>query len=882
MKSKLRGLIPHLIAALIFIASIFAYFPELLDGKGLRMDDIEQHKGMSNELADFRERTGEEAIWTNAMFGGMPGYLISVVYKGNLTRFVDKIIKIGLPRPADYMFVMMLGFYFLLISLGVKPAFSIIGALAYGFTTYNLLIIEAGHMSKVDAISYMPWVFMGVVVAFSHHRIWGAILTALFLSLQIKASHFQITYYFAFIVGFYGLYLLINAIREKQMAAFSKTLSLLVLAAGLAITANISSLYTIYDYGKDSIRGKSELTPKDGDKTSGLDKSYATQYSYAPGETFSYLIPNVYGGASNIALGENKKYIEDVDPRYKNLIAQLPQYWGEFGTTGPFYAGAIILFLFLLGLLIYHDQKKWAFLAIALLAMMLAWGKYFMPLTDFMLDHFPGYNKFRAVKMTLVMLDFVLPLLGILALYQIVKNKDEFTPKYRKRFFIAYGISAGLCMLFYLFPDSFFTLDNLGEMLEDNIRSTFTRQGADEAEIVNYLQGLSENLAVARASIIQSEALRSLGLITLAAGLIFAYTKFRFNELLLAVLVGFLIVGDLFVVNKRYVNKSDFVSIDKVKIPFSPSKADIAIYTSEVKSNPELNTKIAQHLEEGLQREDSKKRNDGNVKAKYQFRGLLANTNYRVLNLTTSTFNDAATSFFHKSVGGYSAAKLQRYQEFIEEHLSVNIQSFIQALNTGLNDSTLKANLARKYAFNMLNTKYIIISKDNAPIVNQQALGNAWFVNELAFVANPDEEIESLGSFDPAVKAVADKRFDNIVKNQSFEVDESAAIKLQSYAPNHLVYNSNNKKDGLAVFSEIYYAKGWNAYIDGQKADYIRVNYILRALPIPAGEHQIDFRFEPAIYYTTEKIAMASSGLILLLLASFGAFSLMRILKKED
>lgn len=878
--NQLKKLIPHLVAILIILASIFAYFPELLQGKGLKMDDIDQHKGMSNELADYRERTGEEAIWTNAMFGGMPGYLISVVYKGNLTRYADKILKIGLPRPADYMFVMMLGFYFLLIAFGVKPSFSLIGALAYGFSTYNLLIIEAGHMSKVDAISYMPWVFTGVVMAFSNHRIWGALLTALFLSLQIKASHFQITYYFAFILGFYGIYLLWKAFKDKQIADFLKTSGLLLAAVALAVSANISSLYTIYDYGKDSIRGKSELTPQDGDMTSGLDKSYATQYSYGIGETFSYLIPNVYGGASNIALGENKKNLENVDSRYKNLVAQIPQYWGEFGTTGPFYAGAVILFLFLLGLLIYHDQKKWAFLAIAILAIMLAWGKYFMPFTDFMLDYFPGYNKFRAVKMTLVMLDFVLPLLAILALYQIVKEKDLFT-RHRVKFFVAYGLTAGFCLLFYLSPDSFFSLDEVGEMLEENIRSTFTRQGADEAEIANYLQGLSENLAIARASVIQAEALRSFGLISLAALLLFAFIRLKFNELILALGIGLLIMGDLFAVNKRYVNKSDFVSIDKVKIPFSPSKADVAIYTAEIKSNQGLNTKINKHLEDGLKRESSAKRNDAAVKAKYQFRGLLANTNYRVLNLTTSTFNDAATSFFHKSIGGYSAAKMQRYQEFIENHLTVNIQTFIQSLNSGLNDSTLNAALARKYAFNMLNTKYIIISKDNQPLLNKQALGNAWFVNELAWVDNPDEELKALGTFDPAFKAIADKRFESLVSANKFNNDTSASIKLLSYAPNELIYEANNPENGLAVFSEIFYSKGWNAYLNGVKTEHLRVNYILRALPVPAGKHEIIFRFEPSIYYQTEKIAMASSGLILLLIIAFGLINILKFTKKE-
>jgi hypothetical protein len=815
------------------------------------------------------------------MFGGMPGYVISVVYKGNLTRVVDKMLKLGLPRPADYMFVMMLGFYFLLIAFKVNPMYSIIGALAYGFSTYNLLIIEAGHMTKVDAMSYMPWVFMGVVVAFQHHRIWGAILTALFLSIQIKANHFQITYYFAFILGFYGIYLLIDAIRNKNLPSFSKTAGLLIIAVILGIFSNISSLYTFYDYGKDSIRGKSELSISDGNQTSGLDKSYATQYSYGVGETFTYLVPHIQGGASNMGLGENPKNLENVDSRFKNMVAQMPQYWGEFGTTGPFYGGAVILFLFILGLLIYNSKKKYAFAAVALLAIMLAWGKNFMPLTDFMLDYFPGYNKFRAVKMTLVMFDFVLPLLAILTLFQISKEKNLFT-KNRVRFFIAYGLTAGLCLLFWLMPDTFFNLDQIGDDIINSIRNTFTKQGASETEIEQYIVGLNDNIAIARASVIKAEAMRSFLLISAASALIFAYIKFGFNQLIFAVILGVIIVGDLFSVNKRYVNKQDFVSVDKVKTPFGPGKADIAIYTMEVNQNSELNSKINFALEEGLKKEKAKSRNAASIKAKYQFRGLLANTNYRVLNLTTSTFNDAATSYFHKSVGGYSAVKLKRYQEFIENHLTVNMQTFIQALNSGLNDSTLNANLERKYAFNMLNTKYIIISNDREPIVNIQALGNAWFVKELDFVKNADEELSSLGSFDPAVKAVADEKFNSIISNTQFDISaENVGIKLTSYAPNHLMYEAKNSSDGLAVFSEIYYPKGWNAYVDGKKTEHIRVNYILRALPLTAGNHSVEFKFEPSAYYTTEKIAMASSSIILLLLVGFSLFSGFKFIKKE-
>ena len=450
-----RSLLPHLAAIAIFLLLIFAYFPELLDNKSLRMDDIEQHKGMSNELADYREKTGEEAIWTNAMFSGMPGYMISTVYKGNLVGHLGTIMKLGLPRPADSMFVLMLGMYALLIVLAVRQPLAIIGSAAYAFTSYNLLIMEAGHMSKVDAISWMPWVLMGVVLALRGKWLVGGVLTALFLSLQIKASHLQITYYLMFILLFFGLFYLVDAIKNKTLPAFAKSALTLVIAAALGVLTNISSIYTTYDYGNDSIRGKSELTIKDTPETDGLDKEYALDYSYGVGESFSYLIPNVYGGASNLSLGDQKELMKDVDEQYQTIIPRLPQYWAETSTTGPFYAGALICFLAVLGLFLVKGPLRWAILASMILAFVLSWGKNFEGFSVFMLENFPGYNKFRAVKMTLVITDFLIPLMAILGLNEVVKN-PEVIKENKVAFYGAFALTGGLCLLFYLLPGMFF------------------------------------------------------------------------------------------------------------------------------------------------------------------------------------------------------------------------------------------------------------------------------------------------------------------------------------------------------------------------------------------------------------------------------------------
>lgn len=864
-KFNYRILLPHLAALVIFICLIFAYFPQLLDNKSLRMDDIQQFTGMSTELADYRERTGDEALWTNSMFGGMPGYLISVVYKGNLIGHLGTIMKLSLPRPADSLFIMMAGIYFLLIVLAVRQPLALIGGAAYGFSAYNLLIAEAGHMTKIHAISWMPWVMIGIILAFNGKRIAGALITAVFLSLQIKASHVQVTYYLSFIVMFYVLAQLAYSIKYKTIPGFIKNAGMLLLAALLAILTNISALYTFYDYGKDSIRGKSELTIRGKEDSGGLDKDYALDYSYGIGESFSYMIPNVYGGASNLQLANQKEALKKANPPYREVIAQLPQYWSDTSTTGPFYAGAFICFLFVLGLFLVKGPIRWAILGASIFALLLSWGKNFEGFSVFMLENFPAYNKFRAVKMTLLITDFLIPLMAVLGLNEVVKDKDFFNSVRKKWFFTAGALTAGICLLFYLMPDTFFSFDYLHPGITQQLKQMFEQSGMGEAG----LNTLMNELESVRIAVFKADALRAFLFIAAGAFIVWLYGRMRFNIVLLTAALLILVVADIWSVDKRYVNEKDFVSNNRALAPHDPSPADEAIFAMEMQADPALAAKMEEHRRQVLA--SGKKSIPAAEAAKYRYRALLANTHYRVLNLTApqGIFNDAGTSTFHKSVGGYSAAKLERYQEFIELRLDSTIKQLYSVLTTARGDSALNEGLAQLHALNMLNTRYIIYSEKNPPIVNPMALGNAWFVEELREVNSADEEMIELGKIDPSLTAIVDKRFNSITGGSKNYSSEGSSIVLKDYAPNRMFYECDAAQTGLAVFSEIYYGKGWNAYVDGIPADHFRVNYLLRAMEVPQGKHQIEFRFEPQAYFTTEKIAYASSSVLILLCLAF-------------
>ncbi len=818
---SIKNAVPYFVAIVIFVIITMAYLNPLLEGKKLRQDDITRYKGMSKEITDFRDKTGTEPLWTNSMFSGMPAYQISTKYPANLIRFVDDIFLLGLPHPADLVFLYMIGFFILLVVLRVNPWLAIAGAIAFGFSSYFLIILEAGHNSKAHAIGYIAPVIAGIILTYRGKYILGGILSALFLALEIKAGHPQISYYLMLLLLIFGLAELIEAIRVKKYTHFFKA-SAIVIAAGIfAVLTNIASLWSTYEYGKYSIRGKTDLTTDQENRTSGLDKDYATQWSYGIGESFSLMIPDIKGGGTGL-IGNNEYALKNVNERYKEAVANnANKYWGDQPfTSGPVYAGAIIVFLFIYGLLIVKGKMKWWLLAGTVLSIMLAWGKNFMPLTDFFLDYFPGYNKFRAVSMTLVIAEFTIPLLAIIALDKILSDPDRFKKKISvanyqvNPFYLAFGITAGIALLFALFPSLFF------KFLSDQEVISIAKQKVSNPQYADQITDFYANVELARRAILREDAFRSFMFMLLGGAVIVGFSKGKLKKNVTIAAVTLLILVDMWFVDKRYLNNDSFISKSKSETPFTKTKADEIILKDK-------------------------------------------SPDYRVLNLTVDPFADASTSYFHKSIGGYHGAKLRRYQELYDHQIKGKY-------NMGVLD--------------MLNTRYIIQADENKqPTVhpNVNACGNAWFVKGIKYVKNADEELDALTGFDPEKTAVVDEKFSNIIKGFTPNYDSTAQIKLIEYEPNDLKYQSNTNSDQLAVFSEIYYDKGWNAYVDGNKTPYFRTDYVLRAMIVPAGKHLIEFKFHPKSYFIGEKISFASSLLLILVVLGYAGFEIRKYFRKE-
>lgn len=782
---------PHAIVILLFALISFAYFSPLLEGKRIDGHDIKTWIGMSKEISDFRENTGEEALWTNSLFSGMPAYQISVKYSANLIKYVDKVISLGFPRPANLLFLYLLGFYLLLVSLNIDYRIAAIGAIAYAFSSYFFIIIQAGHMTKAHAIAYLPMVVAAVIYTYRGKMLLGGVLTSLAVALQIFTNHYQITYYLILVLLFIGFAQLYKDFNANNLQSFFKRTGILLMAALLAAGTSFTRLKTTIDYGKETTRGKSELTNNLDNKTKGLDKDYATQWSYGIAESMTLLIPNFHGGSSmSSVLSIDDSQTLDFLRKFRNkklanaLQYKASSYWGDQPiVSGPTYAGAIVIFLFFLGLfLIKSEYRVWLLLA-TIMSLMLAWGKNFMPLTEFFLDHFPGYNKFRAVSMILVIAEFTIPFLAFLALNKFLMddNKESNLNKLKNAFYITGGVT----LFFALFPTMFL------DFLSDKDLSPISNG-------VKTPDGFLDGLVADRSSLLSSDAWRSFIFIALSFGVLFFFIKEKISKKYVILLIGGLLIADMWGVNKRYLNEEHFVRKNKVKNPYKPTQADNFILKDK-------------------------------------------DPNFRVFNQSVSTFNDASTSFFHKSIGGYHGAKLKRYQELIEFHISRGNMNVL----------------------NMLNTKYFI-TQDGRAQMNSGALGNAWFVKEINVVENADDEIAALGSFDPSKTMILDKRF----SDQTIQIDNSfsGTIKLDSYQPNYLKYTSNSNKAGIAIFSEIYYKDGWNAYIDGVKSDHFRANYVLRGMKVPAGNHLIEFKFEPSVFVNGERISLASSISLILLL----------------
>ena len=789
-KFDFKGAVPHVFALAAFLLITFVYFQPLFEGKKIYQGDIVNYKGMSQELVEYRAETGKEALWTNRMFGGMPAYQISHHTPSNLTRYADKIVSFNFPREASFVLIAFIGFYILLLSMGLAPPMAIAGALGFGLTSYLFIIIEAGHNTKAHAMAYMAPVLAGIIMAYRGKLLRGSAITALFLALQLRANHLQITYYLLMIVLAFGIFELVHAIKEKRVPQFVKTGMVLFFAAILAIGANIEKIWTTYEYGKYSTRSQSELTI-DGDqenKTSGLNKDYATSWSYGKMETFNLMIPNLMGGASGSELSEDSDVYQVLKknrvPNAKNIIKRMPTYWGDQPfTSGPVYIGAVICFLFVLGAFIVKGRLKWWLITCTLLSFALAWGHNMMWLTDIFLDYVPGYNKFRSVSMILVIAELTIPLLGFLALKEILSEKIG-KKELIKSLKFALGITGGLCVLFAFVGPSLFN---------------FTSNG--DAQLPDFIVSALES---DRASLLRSDALRSLFFILLTGLSIYLFHTKKIKMFAFATVLAVLVLADMLPVNKRYLNADDFVKARKMEQPFKKTPVD-----AQILEDKELN--------------------------------------FRVYNLTERLDAGARTSYFHNNIAGYHGAKLKRYQELMDLQLS-------------------KANAS---VVNMLNTKYIIRKGPSGDLIatqNPSRYGPAWLVKEVEVVANADEEMNLLSTLDLSNKAIVDQRFGLSTTSYS----ATGSIMLSSYEPNHLVYDVNVDEVSFAVFSEIFYDKGWNAYINGELNAHYRVNYVLRGMNLPKGEYQVEFKFEPQSVAIGSSISLVCSCLIYLLLAFVG------------
>ena len=808
-----KKLIPDMVAIVIFAVISFVYFcPAVTEGRILSQHDSVAGIGAGQESKEYMERTGERTRWTNSIFGGMPTYQMSPSYDStDMLKGIENLYHLYLPTYVWYVFVMLLGFYILLRAFDFKAWMAVLGAIIWAFSSYFFIIIAAGHIWKLIALAYIPPTIAGMVLCYRGKCLLGGLVTALFVALQIMSNHVQMTYYFLFVMLFMAIAFGVKAIQENAFAMFLKRTGVLVVAGLIGVCINLSNLYHTYEYSKESMRGKSELVKENSanQTDSGLERDYITQWSYGIGETFSLLVPNVKGGAS-VPLAANAKAMEKANPMYGSIYSQLGQYWGEQpGTSGPVYVGAFVVFLFILGLFIVKTPMKWALFAATVLSILLSWGKNFMPFTDFFIDYVPMYNKFRAVSSILVIAEFTIPLLAMLALKEVVASPILIKER-KKDFLISFGLTGGLALLFAVMPKVFFS-SYISTMEMNALRSI----PADQ------LMPLLSNLEEMRMSLFTSDALRSFFIIVIGVNLILAYGMGKLKQNVLIGALAVLCLVDMWDVNKRYLYDEQFVEKQVQTQGFKQTETDKLILQDEA-------------------------------------------LDYRVLNLASNTFNENNTAYWHKSVGGYHAAKLRRYQEMIEEHISDEMQGLYGAV-ADVGGDMKKLDASEFPVLNMLNTRYFIFplqGGQTAPLPNPFALGNAWFVDEVQYVSNANEEIEAIHGLNPQQTAVVDKKFESIVK--SIPSDAMDTIELVAYEPNYLKYEVDSEKGGMVVFSEIYYP-GWQSTIDGQEAAHGRANYILRAMNVPAGKHVVEFRFDPKSLHTTETIAFIALGLLALL-----------------
>lgn len=829
---NLKIWLPYVAAVALFYVLAYMFTPQVFSGKVVNQSDIASWRGMANEIITYNESHPDDdpALWTNSMFSGMPATTISLKYDGDfLDIFYNAIHKLTGQRPPSYLLISMVGAFLLFLAFGVNPWLSIVGAVAISFASYNMQIIQVGHNSKMVAIAFMPWVLAAVVYAYRKKGFLGAILFAFALSFQIKANHPQITYYLAIIVLGYGFAELYNHIAEKKILKFLKVSGLLLLLGGLGIASNINHLWPTYEYSKYTMRGGSELAKEQGKQQEGLDIGYATSWSYSPEETPNLFIPNFNGGSSAGELDrESATYKALKGGGYQGadqIIKQMPLYWGpQPFTAGPMYLGAIMVFLFILALFLIGGAVKWWALGVTLLAVLLSWGSNFLPLTEFFFKYIPMYNKFRTVSMVLVILQILVPLMGVLVIEKLMKSEFS-AKKFKTGMISALVLTAGFALLAMIFP---------------SVAGSFTSP-AD----ANLPEQIRATLAEDRASLLSADAFRSvLYILAAAAVLWFAFGRREASsknrvlspaklKYLVYGGIGILVLADMWGAGKRYLNDSHFIK------------------------NREFEQQYALRPVDNIILEDK-------------------DPNYRVLDISINTFNDSHISYHHKTIGGYSPAKLQRYQDMIDYHIMPEMQKIASSLSSvkTLEEAQIMVDNTETPVLNMLNSKYIVIGAQNPPLLNNRAMGNCWFVDSIAWVANNLDEINTISDVNLSNTAVVSEEFRSLA-GEITTADAPAfedVIKLTNYSPNKLTYQCETTSDRVAVFSEVWYPAGWIATIDGKPAEIFRANYTLRALKVPAGSKVIEMEFRPDSYYKGATYSRIASSILLVLLAIGGLF----------
>ncbi len=798
----------HLIVFLSFIAISFMYFPDLLSGKGLKQGDIVQHRGAAQSRVEHIEKYGEEPLWADNLFSGMPTAFI-----GESTGFANltKLIVYPLGKLITYPFVgfiiAMLCFYYLLYCMGVRSWLAAIGAFAYAFATYNVIIVEAGHNSKFLTLAYCPLVLAGFLEVIKNNRIWiGLGVFGVGLSLNLASGHPQITYYLSMVLVILGVFCLYEVVKRRELGSFIKKAVLLIAVAALALLSNTDRLWNQYEHTQYSIRGEQILTPKSIEETAGMNKDYITSWSYGKMETLNLLIPNLKGGSSQGSVptsSETYKLIRNAKGKRvaDQMSKQMPTYWGDQPfTSGPMYIGAMIIFIFVFGLFFVKGILKWGIVTAIILSIMLAWGRHFMWLSDLFIDYIPLYNKFRAPSTLLVIPALLAPFIGILGLQNFLDTAKGDKRELTKKITVALGTIGGICLLFLMIP---------------SIAGNFvSNQDAN-------IGALAGTLQVDRVSLLQSDAFRSLAIVAITGGILFLWAKDKITTKVLGIGLGILIIFDLWGVDKRYLNRDHFFPQKEVKVPFQKRKVDADILQDK-------------------------------------------SLNYRVLDLASNTFNSNQCAYYHQSIGGYSAAKLRRYQDMIEHHISPEIQTFANEMRTVKSNDDLKKITSKLNVLNMLNMKYVIVNENSAPIVNSTRLGHAWFVKNHQLATSHDDEIAMVGKIDPKSTAIVHEEFSSTLK--PYQYDSLASIQLTDYRANRLTYKYTAATPQLVVFSEVYYPYGWYVTIDGKPAEFIRTNYITRAMIVPAGEHTIEWHFRPKAFDRGIQISYVASSLLLLLL----------------